>query len=170
MNAAEFQAAAVAILGTAIGWQSKIARRMPSRDGTHVSDRQVRRWIAADDIPEWAEDELRRLMLGPERLPWPRDEWLVGDARGDDGAMREYIMHMQPPRFIARVVECDDDGEPLPEHEPADVLSGNVYAAGETTVLCEISWIDEPKAGEIVQLLEAAADALDEMADTDENL
>ncbi|MFC5385212.1 hypothetical protein ACFPLB_04430 [Aquamicrobium segne] len=165
MNTAEFQAVAIAILGTSIGWQSKIARLLPTRDGKHVTVRQVQRWIAADFIPEWAEKELAQLMGGTERSPFPRDEWLIGDALGADGKVREYIMHMQPPRFIARVVECDDDGNPLPEHEPADILSGTVYAANETTVLCEMLWLDEPRAGEIVQLLEAAADALEEMAD-----
>ena len=37
-----------------------------------------------------------------------RDEWLIGDALGLDGKRREYVVHLQPPRFVARVVACDD--------------------------------------------------------------
>lgn len=167
MNATEFETAAVAIIGTAIGWQSKIARRIPSRDGKHVSVRQVQRWIAADRVPEWAEKELLRLMGGAERSPFPRDEWVVGDAVTGDGRRREYIIHLQEPRFCARVVEIDDDGLPLPEHEPADVTAGITYQAFEGTLLCEIEWWDQPKAGQVTMLMEAAADALDLLVDQD---
>lgn len=161
MNAAEFQTAACAILGTVVGWQSKIARRLPSRDGEHVSVRQVQRWIAADRVPEWAEAELMRLMGGTERSPFPRDEWMVGDGVTGDGRRREYIVHLQEPRFVARVVAVDYDGLPEPAEEPADVMTGITYQANEETILCEIEWWDQPKAGQITSLLEAAADALD---------
>lgn len=164
MNSAEFEAAAISLLGTAVGWQSKIARRLPSREGKHVSVRQVQRWIAADQIPEWAEAELLRLMGGTERSIFPRDEWMVGDGVTGDGRQREYIVHLQEPRFCARVVEIDDDGLPLPEHEPADVISGITYQVFEGTVLCEVEWWDQPKAGQIALLLQAAADALDALA------
>ena len=45
-------------------------------------------------------------------------------------------------------------------HQLADQSGGD-----EGTVLCEIDWIDRPEPGEITQLMEAAADALDEMTD-----
>lgn len=169
MNTAEFEAAAVAITGTAIGWQSKIARRIPSRDGKHVSVRQVQRWIAADRVPEWAEAELLRLMGGTERSPYPRDEWVVGEGVTGDGRRREYIIHLQEPRFCARIVEVDDDGIPTPDHEPADVVGGITYQAFEGTVLCEIEWWDQPKAGQVTMLLEAAADALDVLMATEDS-
>lgn len=167
MNASEFETAAIAIVGTALGWQSKIARRIPSRNGEHVSIRQVQRWIAADYVPDWAERELVRLMGGTERSPFPRDEWVIGDAVTGDGRRREYIVHLQEPRFVARVVEVDEDGEPLPEHRPADATTGITYQADAATLLCEIEWWDEPKAGQITMLMEAAADALDMLADQD---
>lgn len=163
MNASEFEAASVAILGTAVGWQSKIARLLPSREGKHLSIRQVQRWIAADRVPDWAETELVRLMGGTERSPFPRDEWVVGDAVTGDGQRREYIVHLQDPRFVARVVEIDGEGLPLPEHEPADITTGITYQAFEGTLLCEIEWWDQPKAGQITMLMEAAADALDSL-------
>ena len=51
-------------------------------------------------------------------------------------------------------------GEPDPGELPADVVSGAVYQIDEDTVLCEVDWIDQPSPGEIVALLEAAADAI----------
>ena len=66
----------------------------------------------------------------------------------------------QPPRFVARVVAVDDAGEPLPEEEPADVLSGVVYASADY-LLCEIEWIEPVPPGEVTQWLEAAADAVE---------
>lgn len=151
MTAAELQTAAIAILGSAVGWQTRIARRLG------VSDRQVRRWLAAGRIPDWVEDRIAELMGGIERSPWPRDEWIIGDGR--DG--REYIVHTAPPRFVARIVAVDGDGNPEPGEEPADVISGTVYAIDDATVICEIEWIDKPRAGEVTQLLEAAADAIE---------
>lgn len=170
MNAIEFEASAISILGTAVGWQSKIARRIPSRDGKHVSIRQVQRWIEADNIPEWAEREILRLMGGTERSPFPRDEWVVGDGVSGDGRRREYIVHLAEPRFVARIVATDEDGQPLAEEYPADVLSGIVYAADDETVFCEIEWWDQPKAGHITLLMESAADVLDAIADMDQRL
>lgn len=168
MNAAEFQIAACAILGTVVGWQSKIARRLPSRDGNHVSIRQVQRWIEADRVPDWAEAELLRLMGGTERSPFPRDEWMIGDGVTRDGRRREYIVHLREPRFVARVVTVDDDGDPAPEEEPADILTGITYQANEETILCEIEWFDQPKPGHVTLLMEAAADALDALAEQDD--
>lgn len=52
---------------------------------------------------------------------------------------------------------------PEPGEEPADVLSGGVYSSGDY-LLCEIDWIDRPSPGEVTQLLEAAADAVDAAA------
>lgn len=59
--------------------------------------------------------------------------------------------------------------DPAPASEAAEVEPFCWVMPGTDNVR-DGGWIDEPKAGEIVQLLEAAADALDEMADTDENL
>lgn len=159
MNALEFQNASIAILGTAVGWQSKIARKM----GKPI--RTIQRWVAADAVPDWATEQLREMMGGTDRSPFPRDEWLIGDALGDDGQMRAYVMHMQTPRFVARLVEVDDDGLPVEGEEPADILTGIVYQIDEGSVLCEIEWIDQPKAGEVTQLMEAAGDAIELMSD-----
>lgn len=159
MTRDEFQAAAIAILGSTIGWQSRIGRALG------VSARQVRRWVEADATPAWADEKLVALMGGIGKSPFPRDEWVIGDAVTKDGRRREYIVHLVHPRFSARIVETDDDGDLLPEHEPADILSGIVYSADPNTLICEVDWIDEPKAGEVPALMEAAATALDWVSD-----
>lgn len=151
MTGREFQAAAIALLRSAVGWQSAIARRLD------VADRTVRRWVADDQTPAWVDARLVELMGGVAPGPWPRDEWIVGDGVTADGRPREYVVHVAPPRFVARVVDEDDPGE-----APADVLSGTVYAS-EGYVLCEIDWIDQPDPGQVTQLLEAACDAIDDM-------
>lgn len=156
MNVEDFTATSIALLRSAVGWQSAIARRLG------VDSRTVRRWLAGGEVPRWAEEKLAE-MIGAADLasPFPRDEWLLGDALGGDGRRREYIHHLQPPRFTARIVVVDDDGLPEPGEEPADVASGAVYSIDEETVLCELAWIDEPDPGEIVRLLEAAADEIE---------
>lgn len=154
MNIDEFQSTSIALLRTAVGWQTKIAEKLG------VSSRQVRRWVALGEVPAWVREKLVALTGLTDQLPWPRDEWLIGDAFGDHGRHREYITHMQAPRFIARVVACNDDGDPEPEEAPADTISGTTYSS-DGFVLCEIVWLDQPQPGEIVQLLEAACDAID---------
>lgn len=154
MTVEEFQAAAVAILRTSVGWQSKIAAKL------EVSARTVRRWIAAGDIPAGIAAQMAEMVGGVDPSPFPRDEWLVGGATGGDGNTRAYVYHMQAPRFIARIVALNDAGEPDEEERPFDVVSGAVYVS-DGFCLCEIDWIDRPSPGEITGLLEAACDAVD---------
>lgn len=163
MTADEFATTSIALLGTAVGWQSAIARRL------NVSSRNVRRWLEEDQIPEWVDGKFAEILGATDRTPWPRDEWVVGDGVTADGTSREYIIHLAAPRFVARIVMCDHDGLPLPEEEPADVVSGAVYVADASeedrqTILCEIEWIDEVSPGQITHLMDAAADAIDEMS------
>ena len=161
MTADEFTTTAIALLRSAIGWQSAIAKRLD------VDSRVVRRWLKDGQTPPWVDDTLAELVGAKDISPWPRDEWLIGDAVTANGHRREYVMHLVAPRFVARIVECDDSG-PCPNEEPADTISGTVYVIdgddfGET-VLCEVDWIDEVPVGQMVQLLEAAANAIDEQA------
>jgi hypothetical protein len=147
-----FAAAAIAILRSAVGWQSAIARRL------EVSPRQVRRWISDDKVPDWAADRLARLTDAQDMAgPWPRDEWLAGWAVTGE-SRRGYIVHLMPPRFVARLVHVDETtGQALAAEMPADTLSGVVYQVDPGTVLCEVDWIDEVEPGKMTTLLEAAA-------------
>ena len=117
--------------------------------------------MAVSDFPPDIEARLGTLIGDGDISPWPRDEWLVGDALGGDGQRREYVMHLQPPRFVARVVAIDEDGDPEADELPADIVSGVVYQADQETVLCEIDWIDDVPPGERVKWLDAAADAIE---------
>lgn len=154
MTPAEFSASSIALLRSAVGWQSAIARRL------RVDGRTVRRWLSAGAIPAWVDGRFAEWLGADAIAPWPRDEWLIGDALGGDGQRREYIAHLQPPRFVARVIACGDNGHPEADEEPADILAGVVYSSGDY-VLAEIAWIDEVAPGELVKWLEAAADAVD---------
>lgn len=161
MTRDEFLSASIALLRSAVGWQSAIARRLG------VESRTVRRWLQAGEIPPWVESRFGELMGGTAPGPWPRDEWVIGT---DPEGRRRYIVHVAPPRFVARLVECRADGTPHDEEQPADVASGMVYVADgmepdATLVLAEIDWIDAVSPGEATQWLEAAADAAEAWED-----
>lgn len=154
MESEKFASTSIALLRSAVGWQTAIARRLD------VEPRTVRRWLTAGETPPWVDQKLAEMMGATDMVPWPRDEWMIGDAVGEDGRRREYIMHLQPPRFVARIVQCDDGGQPVKSEYPADVLSGIVYSSDDA-VLCEIDWIEPVAPGEHVKWLEAACDALE---------
>ena len=156
MTPDEFTASSIALLRSAVNWQTAMARRLGFKDAS-----RVRKWLrGAEPIPPWVEAQFAEWLGATALAPWPRDEWLIGDAFGGDGRRREYIAHLQPPRFVARVVACDGDGLPEAGEEPADILTGTIYSSGDY-VLAEIAWIDEVAPGEIVKWLKAAADAVD---------
>lgn len=160
MNGDELTTASIAIVRTAVGWHSKIARLL------NCDSRRISEWIKANQTPPWVDAKIAQLMELKDSTPWPRDEWIVGYGIGGDGKVRRYVIHTAPPRFIARAVETDEEGLPRTEEEPADVLSGTVYVADGSLddgdlVLAEIDWIDQPNAGELAHFMESAADALE---------
>lgn len=158
MTPATFQTLSIALVRSSMGWQTKIAAKLD------VETRTVRRWLKAGKIPDWVEQKIEALTGASSQSPWPRDEWVTGDTFGADGKRREYIVHLQLPRFIARIVACDEEGEVDKSEHPADVVSGTVYTS-DGYILSELTWIDEPKSGEVVQLLEAACNEIDRMSD-----
>lgn len=159
MTPSTFKALSIALVRSAVGWQTKIAGKLD------VETRTVRRWLKAGKIPDWAEQKIEALTGASCQSPWPRDEWVTGDTFGADGKRREYLVHLQPPRFIARIVACDETtGEVDKSEHPADVVSGTVYTS-DGYILSEFTWIDEPKSGEVVKLLEAACDEINRMSD-----
>ena len=162
MTAADFQTAAIAILRSAIGWQTAIAQRLG------IESRTVRRWLVTGETPAWVDGRIAEMMGGLGPAVWPRDEWIIGDGVTHDGRRREYIMHTAAPRFIARIVAVDEDGLPEDTDLPADIVGGTVYQADPETLLCEIEWIDEVSPGAVTHLLEAAADAIEQQAINDE--
>lgn len=162
MTADDFTTASIALLRSAVGWQSAIAKRLA------IEPRTVERWLKARKTPEWVDAKLAELMGGISASPWPRDEWMIGDGVTADGRVREYIVHLMPPRFVARIVAMEDDA-PEDCDLPADIVSGVVYQANPETMLCEIEWFDQVDPGAVTHLLEAAANAIEAQADTDDN-
>lgn len=154
----EFRSFCMALFG-GYGWQAAAARALK------VSDRTVRRWAAGMvQLPEWAQQALMAMagVTDEGAVAWPRAEWIIGDDPPDEGGRRrEYIVHTRLPRFIARLVEIDDDGRPVPGEGEADVTTGVAYRADPNTVICELHWIDRPPASGLVALMEGAANAIE---------
>lgn len=153
--------AAIGLATFGMNWQSPLARALG------MSPRHIRRLASGDSpITESIAADIGK-MLGASAIAdpdWPRDVWIVGDAADEFGARREYIVHTKRPRFVARIVACTDDGLPEPAEEPADILTGTVYASGDY-VVCEIVWHDAPPTPDKIHaLLEEACHAIDASA------
>ena len=151
MTSSELSAICLSLWGER--WQADLARFLD------VNPRSVRRWASGDvPVPDRIGEQLtRHLNINlPRPEIVPRDEWIfqISDGR------RSYIVHTLTPRFIARLVECDQDGVPLPSEGKVDALSGITYQTDDL-LLCEISWIDSPSPdNELTDLLHQAIDAL----------
>lgn len=160
MTNSELRALGLAAWG--FEWQSPLSRALG------VNKRTVARWAAGETtIPEAVSDEIRRVLgVGDKVNPeWPRDEWIVGVGAEPlaGSASREYIIHTVRPRFVARVVNVDEEGLPVAGEMPADTLTGVCYSAADS-LICEIVWIDPPPTERALKaLLDAAADALEEL-------
>ena len=156
----QFVAVGVALHGSAIGWQKALTARLGLKE-----DRDVRRWASgARPVPAHIQDAIMRLTGARELVDTAlrRDEWIVGDgADRDGGRPRQYIVHAWPPRFIARVVEVDEDDEVVPDEADADTLTGVVYAS-EGYLVCEVQWIEPPPEGAaLARLFDRACDFID---------
>jgi hypothetical protein len=158
MNKNEFTAAAIAAVGTAIEWQSKIAKNLG------VNERTIRRWLSGEKpIPDWVDEKLKSVVNFDKNPFFSFDEWIVGEAAAArDGKRRRYILHAHFPRFLARIVYYGADNAPDPQDCP--VSDGGtsyqiaVYDDGDYERFEEIVFYDPANAGEITALLEKAAD------------
>ena len=106
----------------------------------------------------------------PPEYVFHRDELIVGDGPPHEaGRRREYVILIWPPSyFIYRAVEVDEDsGKPAVDEGAADLLTGIVYQANSTTLLCEFQWIDYPLSGGklLTGLMKSASDALQSSGD-----
>lgn len=96
MNRHEMEQLSLAVLRSSIGWQTAIARRLG------VSPRSVRRWLVLDSVPNAKAARLRELAENAGAA-WPEDEWLMAFGFSQPH-QRPYIIHVQPPRFVARIM------------------------------------------------------------------
>lgn len=84
-------------------------------------------------------------------------EWTFGGSSGN----KEYLVHRIAPRFIVRVVACQENGEPEPGELPVD-LSGMIHRHHDKKwneinyVLCELELIDPLEPHEIENWLKSA--------------
>lgn len=83
---------------------------------------------------------------------------------GEDADFQEWIVHLSPPRFAAKV-------RPVAEFTDAEMADGeqNMYFFGdmhEQEALVEFVWIDpQPDDADLEKLLSRAADFIEEMSD-----
>ncbi len=143
MTREEFISNAVAWHGSAIGWQSALARAIG------VDPRTIRR--AVKDGPSVEVAAGLMALFGdsaPARVP---AEWICGD--GSDG--REYLVHTLSPRFLCLVMTED-------EYENFDHQRDGDYQVGGSW-LCGFHWIDR-RPDNLAMWMEHAADALEGFA------
>jgi len=111
-----------------------------------VNSITVSRWAkGALQIPSGVAQELYKIVGTGSDSGFPRDEWLIHEAE------RAYVIHTVRPRFIARVVEIEETGEPRQSEEPVDFWSGVTFGIGDL-LLCEIAWIDPAPALDDLEL------------------
>lgn len=140
MTRQEFTSNAVAWHGSAVGWQSALARAL------NVEPRTIRRAVADGPSDRLAAALLALLGDGvPVRVP---AEWICGD--GSDGV--EYLVHTMTPRFLCAVL-----GEN--EYEDFSHQSDGDYQVDDQW-LCAFHWIDR-RPENIAEWMERAADALE---------
>lgn len=143
MTREEFISNGVAWHGSAVGWQSALAKALD------IEARTIRR--AVKDGPT---DRLSAAMLalfGDAAPPRKPAEWICGD--GDDG--HEYLVHIISPKF-ASLVLTDDEYQDFGPKTDADFWTGEAWLAAH-------HWIDR-RPDNLAQWLDRAADALDAMA------
>lgn len=158
MNRLQFTSAAIAVLGTANGWQTAIAEKLG------VADRTVRRWIAGEkEIPAWVDERMKGLIQFGANVHVARDEWIIGE---DVAEGRRYILHTRFPRFLARIVYINAAGEVDLEDYPVatggTVFRAAVYDDGSKEEFREIIFYDSCETDDIAYWLDKAADLFEE--------
>lgn len=143
MNKDEFIQNSVALIGTSLGWQSEIARRLG------VSDRHIRRIVAGQaNVADGLAKDLLDL-LGERAPQVVHAEWIIG--AGSDG--REYLIHTHHPRFQCLVIDQDNHNYDLENDNGVQFTSGDYVLAG-------FLWLDRMPEN-ITDLMEAACDFID---------
>jgi hypothetical protein len=126
MTSTELADVAGSIFGS--HWQTALAKHLK------INPRTVRRWAAGDfPIPDQIAAELR--VLATQGSIPDQDEWIIGQC---PEGVREYLVHLTVPRFIARImINEDEDSGGM-----ADARHAHATAGGETIVITQ--WIDPP--------------------------
>ena len=143
MTREEFISNGVAWHGSAVGWQSALAKAL------QVEPRTIRRAVADGPSDRLAAALLALLGDGvPVRIP---AEWICGE--GSDGV--EYLVHTMAPRFFCAVLNQE-------EYVDFAHQSDGDYDVDDC-VLCAFHWIDR-RPENLAYWMERAADALESFA------
>lgn len=145
MTKDEFIQNSVALVGTSVGWQSEIARRLG------VSDRYIRHIVAGSrPVNDGIAKDLLDLMgeSAPQSI---HAKWILGD--GSDG--REYLIHTHHPRFQCIVVPNKKSDYDLSRDAGVQYGSDGYTLAG-------FIWLDH-MPDNITSLMESACDFIDDL-------
>jgi len=144
MTRDEFIQNSIALIGTSIGWQSEIARRLG------ISDRHVRRVVSGQSpvTDGLAKDLLNLLGEGAPQIIHAK--WILGD--GSDA--REYLIHTHHPRFQCLVVSENQTNYDLSNDAGVQYGSDGYTLAG-------FLWLDR-MPDNITALLESACNFVDD--------
>ncbi|WP_310620460.1 hypothetical protein [Flexibacterium corallicola] len=152
MTPDEFKSISFAVLGTTLGWEAKIAAQLGK------DPKVIRGWLTKEiSIPDDIAAKLEELKGKADPHSSPDYEWLVGESVNSNWTRREYIYHMQTPRFTARILTYDFEGKPRFTEKP----KGKVYPVNKVVALCDVNWIDEPESDEAEGLISAAVHYID---------
>ena len=70
MTPEQFQASSIALLRSAVGWQTAIAKRLGFKDAS-----RIRKWLrGTETIPPWVDARFAAWTGVNAIAPWPRDE------------------------------------------------------------------------------------------------
>lgn len=145
MTRDEFIQNSIALIGTAVGWQSEIARRLG------VSDRYIRLIVAGDrPVNDGIAKDLLSL-LGESAPQMIHAKFVLGV--GSDG--REYLIHTHHPRFQCLVIP---DGTTKSDYDLEKDAGVQFTSMGYT--LAGFIWSDR-MPDNITMLMESACDFID---------
>jgi hypothetical protein len=145
VKVADFRFFAVQIVGTDTGWIDAIARKLD------VDTVTVRGWLETDRLPDWIESRLAELIIGgPSAAGLPDDAWIIGNGATEPA--RRYVVHLHPPRFVARIANGQESKVRARGHHRQ---SGRI---GDATVVDDVVWIDPPPKERVDRLLRQAAE------------
>lgn len=160
MDAETLVRAGMKIAGRSTGWHEVLGKLIG------VKPSRIKEWILANRVPDYEAEIIMGHYSAALEAEMPQEEWHVSFDLSDDLCKRTRISHLEHPRFTARVVECDESGDPVPEEDLADLETGRIFRGHDGVAICEVMWDDPVDPSEQMEWLKRAHE-LSTVIDTD---